>query len=636
MVNEKSRPKYLIHGSPVVPVENGYDNPESMPTEERTRLLPYVALWTFLPLLSTLFYVFTMERPGKTGKLADSDCYARLLRVEQLYNTGKWYDPVDMRSNAPYGQTSHWTRPFDVLLLLGALPLTVAMDFKAALFWWGVVISPVLLLASALALKWATKPILDKRGSFSVAFLFLAQVTLWDCFLPGRPDHHSLLIFLYVISIGLAIRMTTRPLIRANCYITGAISALSMWIVLESLAPVGIILAALGLLWLLEHGDFMEKALHYTLAMTVMMALSLPLERSWHTLGVKEYDRLSIVHFSIFAFITAFCAVIAVLSRRTKIFNRWPTRLASILIGTALLALFVFIFFPKFYKGPYADIDPRLADIWLNNVAEMQPLISSTSSMTIAVQVIGGVIISIPFVVCMLFRQNRELRRGWVYILLGVVVFGAAAIFQYIRWSYYAQATVVIPMTALMVGVLYRRRNRSSGILKALRNILVKLLFTVGLLFAGAAAQVLITGEIEAPPKIPMIDLCEYLNEPAASAGRKLRILTHIDVGEEILYRTEHEVIGTPVTIRGSGLLDTFDMMGAKTDRQTLQQIRRRQITSIIILLALRESLVYDKSQPTATFSGRLRSGVIPDWLTKIQLPDNIADSFIMFEVKPL
>ena len=73
----------------------------------------------------------------KGGELADTDCYTRLNRVVQLHETGKWYDPNSPRSNAPFGENLHWTRPLDVLLLTGAWLATPLADFKTACFGGG-------------------------------------------------------------------------------------------------------------------------------------------------------------------------------------------------------------------------------------------------------------------------------------------------------------------------------------------------------------------------------------------------------------------------------------------------------------------------------------------------------------------
>ena len=84
--------------------------------------------------LVLILYYLSGESPVKKGELADSDCYMHLIRVSDLYDTGRWYDPVLIRSNTPYGEKLHWSRPFDVLLLLGAVPISLLTDFESALF----------------------------------------------------------------------------------------------------------------------------------------------------------------------------------------------------------------------------------------------------------------------------------------------------------------------------------------------------------------------------------------------------------------------------------------------------------------------------------------------------------------------
>lgn len=142
-----------------------------------------------------LAYVFGLA-PIEKGELADPDCYLRLLRVEDLHKGGNWYDPVVLRINPPHGQTSHWTRPFDILLLVGAVPIALFTDFESALFWWGVIISPFLLIATLIALQWSTRPILSlsKDGPFLACFVFTFQIMTLTYFQAGRPDHHSLII----------------------------------------------------------------------------------------------------------------------------------------------------------------------------------------------------------------------------------------------------------------------------------------------------------------------------------------------------------------------------------------------------------------------------------------------------------
>ena len=80
-------------------------------------------LFFLLFLIALLFLWFLFYVNGtlgiQKGDLLTADCYMRLNRVVELNQTGQWFDGVSHRSNAPYGESMHWTRPFDLLLLIG-------------------------------------------------------------------------------------------------------------------------------------------------------------------------------------------------------------------------------------------------------------------------------------------------------------------------------------------------------------------------------------------------------------------------------------------------------------------------------------------------------------------------------------
>jgi len=601
--------------------------------EDARLFLKLAGLLTVIPVLWIMLYVFGVA-PCKKGELADSDCYMRLLRVEALHDGGLWYDPVMPRENAPYGQTSHWTRPFDVLLLLGAMPISLFVNFRSALFWWGVVSGPVLMFVTILALQWATRPILSRKGSLAVGFLYLGQTTLWACFQPGRPDHQTLLIFLFALSIGLTLRMILKPLDVRLCYMAGMVSALAMWTNVESMVPIGITLAVLGALWVLKNGDFSGKNLHYAISLFAGIGFSLLIERSRRTLLAEEYDRLSIVHFSLFGVIALLWIAISVLNRHTRVFRTGTNRLLSIPMCVSFLALAMLLLFPRFYQGPFADMDPRLVPIWLQRVSEAIPLISKSDSLIVLVQLVASIVVSLPFFAYLLFRrdQGRE-HGGWVYIFLAVVLFGSVAIFQYARWAYYAQTVIVVPMTGLMNRVLAWRQIQKNELLKAIRNVLIKLFFVFGPLSLGIATEALLNKGAKPHPETRMRPFCEYLNTEDQWQGRQLRILADLFEGAEILYRTRHEVIGTPYQRNQLGILDTYDIMTAGTDREALELIRKRSIDMIVLRPTSSESQFYSKPEQASTFYQRLCKDMIPDWLRKVELPPDLSASFLLFEV---
>jgi len=432
--------------------------------------------------------------------------------------------------------------------------------------------------------------------------------------------------------------MISRPFNIRLCYVAGAVSALSMWINVESMVPVGITVGMLGLLWLWENGDFLKKSLHYILSLFVVTGLNLILERAWHNLLAVEYDRLSIVHFSVFGFITVSWIVLFVLNRYTQLLHRRANRFLSIPVGVAVLALVIFVLFPKFYQGPFADIDPRIAGLWLGNVAEMQPLLAGSRHLAVSVQLIGSVIISIAFFIYLLFGSAQsEKLKCWFYIFFTVTVFTFLALVMY-RWSYYAQAVVVIPMAELMNRTLAGCRHYKNKFLMVGRNILIKMTFIIGLLSLGIAVDITLGSNTGTHPRISMIPICEYLNEADIWKEQELRILTHIDFGEEILYRTQHEVIGTPTATgtshrNGQGILDTFDIMMAETDEKALQLVQKRGIDLILICPEYSESKLYSSPENITNFYQRLVQNITPLWLHKVELPSDLSSSFMLFEI---
>ncbi len=126
------------------------------------RYLPWLSIFVLWALVQAVVLAVGAS-PVLEGGLIGTDGYMRLVRVELLQETGAWFDGRIPRSNAPYGDTLHWTRPFDVLLLGVAWLLTPFLGFEKALFWGGSFVSPVLLLVSALVMMWASRPVIDAQ-----------------------------------------------------------------------------------------------------------------------------------------------------------------------------------------------------------------------------------------------------------------------------------------------------------------------------------------------------------------------------------------------------------------------------------------------------------------------------------------
>lgn len=610
--------------------------PESLECKKemgRNELFSFIPFGICVALILIMVYILGLA-PIKKYELADSDCYLRLLRVEDLHKGGQWFDPVISRINPPNGQTSHWTRPFDALLLIGASFFAFFTDFETALFWWGVIISPFLLITTLIVLQWSVNPVLSssKDAPFLACFIFVFQIATLNCFQPGRPDHHSLLAFLFVLSVGLILRIILSPINIRLCYIAGAISGLAVWVSVESLLATSLIMGMLGLLWILEDGDFLDKNFHYIIALFISVGLALVLERACISLFAEEYDRLSFVHFSVFGFIAMLWTVFFVLRRYTQLFENRKKRFLSIPVFAALLVIATLVSFPKFFKGPLVDIDPRLISILFKKIGELQPLISGTGSLVMPIQLLGFAVICFPFLFYLLLRKRQNVEwRGWFFITLSSLVFILISLNQ-IRWSIYVQVLLVIPMAKILV--FLRQRGPEVGFLKTLKNVLLVLSFSVGFLLIGLLADVIfMRGEKgKSHQEVSLIRICDYLVKADEWKDRSLLILTHADFGAEIIYRTRHQVLSTTNHRTGHGILDTYEIMTADTDEMALELIEKRGIDLILLCPKSSETVFYSEPVNTSTFYNRLYENHVPNWLREVELPPDLSSSFLLFE----
>ncbi len=337
----------------------------------------------FALLIAMQIVVATLDdnAPLRRGALAGVDGYMRLVRVESLYETGDWYDDVSERSNVPWGDEQHWTRPFDTLLFAGAVLLEAMTGFETGLFWWGALISPLLHIAALLTLLWAARPLFDTRGLFYLGMLAVAQPAILIYFAAGRPDHHSLIGFLFLLILGFLTRLLTTRFDTGLAIGAGLASAAILWVSVEGMLTVGIAVAALGLAWVVWRETFADKNLVFSTALIGGLALALLAERPWSDIGEVAYDRLSIVHLPVFGTLVIFWLAASLVDRHTPLCDTSLARALMAIGGAIAAVLSIWLVFPMFLAGPFAEVDPRIDALILDNTAELQPLIDPANAM---------------------------------------------------------------------------------------------------------------------------------------------------------------------------------------------------------------------------------------------------------------
>ncbi len=608
---------------------------------------PGVVPWfaVLVALMIQAIFVVRGFAPVFDGELYGPDAYMRLVRATELAEGGGWFDTVSERSNAPFGLELHWTRPLDVLLLAGAAPLAPLVGFQTALYWWGVVVSPLLQLLSLGVLFWAGGLFFAPAGRVYLCVIFLCQPGVIYDYMAGRPDHQSLMGLLFALSVALTMRLMHHELRPREALGAGLVVALAMWISVESLVATALMLVALGLAWVWHGGDLARKSLIVTLVATAGAGLALAVNPVADGVLALRYDRLSIVHVVLLAVVALFWLAVVGLERGALAAARAqggaPMRAALGAAGAVLVLGFAWLAFPKLFGGPYVDLDPTLGPIFRNFVGQSRPMFSADSgSLTQAVYWLGPVALGLPYAVHRCLRGAPGERPLWLYLLGGLLLYLVLTILM-MRWASYLGLLVAFPVSGLLMHVLGFLDRRLAMPWRALARALTVILFSVGFLSLGIVFQ----RQSENFARVEVLEAAEqscsltgfaaFANQAAATGAEGAapqRILANLFSGPEILYRTRHEVVATPLDHNARGIGDAYAILSAASDQAARERVRARGITWILLCPDSIEQVLFRRPDRASTLYERLARGALPAWLKAVVLPSGL-EGFRLFEV---
>ncbi|MEM7022389.1 MAG: hypothetical protein AAF637_07310 [Pseudomonadota bacterium] len=613
-------------------------------------------------VLGQILLVWTGTIPVLDGMLVDPDGYMRLNRVIELYESGAWFDSRYWRINPPEGHVQHWTRPLDAVLLAGAWVLEPFLGFRQGLHLWGVLISPVFLALSVIALAWATESVLDRDSRLLACLAFLIQPTILAYSSVGRPDHHSALLLLFVILMGLTFRMLTEPLDRRSAKLAGAVAALGLWISLESLTFIGCSMAILGLFWLLGDSRLAIQSRNYLLTMSFCLAGALVVERGPFEPFAVETDRLSILHLALFLLIALFwmfsvrferpesvwqerMARIAVYLRRPFALPEPPSPQSAGLLGRLVFAgsalasvgLAMLVLFPELNRGPLGEVDPLYDDLRLQRIVEVQPLVSPELLFSLrlgeignrVIQVVGIALFAVPFLMVLLARRDGVGHRIWAAVALALALFLPLTFYQ-VRWSGYAQTLLVIPYSAFVAWLLLWIAEH----LPAVRLQFVRpLIIVIALFWPIGIAQLMPEDRI-----VTASDACPIgrLSPTLDQIGPPGTILALADHGPELLYRTRHQVLSIPNHRPQPGFSATHDVLTTTDPQVASAELARHDVRWILLCPSLVEDGYFvDGREGQPTLYHRLLDGTAPSWLRPVPLADDLGENLRLFAFEP-
>jgi hypothetical protein len=599
--------------------------------EDRKELVKYIVGATMMIVI-----IQTMQAVHYKifdGFLIGTDTYSWLNRVLHLHETGNWFDATIPRIDPPYGLEQHWTRPFDVLLFIGAWVGAPLVGFKYSLHVWGVLISPILQVFAVIAFFWALSPVFTNRKIDILGILFVCLPAIVLSFRVGRPDHQSLLYLLFVLSLGFGTRLLLQPFRLRWCYGAGFVSALALWVSVESVLVILMNLLCLGLFWLLGDDDLERKLFHYSLSLLILSATALLAQRGFRDLLQPELDQISIAFVSLFALIFAFWAAVGRVRVMTGAKLGWGSRMVLAVIGAAVVAAGMEFLYPGFFAGPGPTVDELYRQVRWQHIGETQPLFSGGWQKGISRFFIclGISIPAIPVLVYHLVKRRKPDVRFWAYLSIGLLIFAPRAILQ-TRWVPYVGILLLPGYAWLVSKVLGDIEHRlSKRKLLLLRPFVVLICATWFLVPTG-----LLTLQDKSPASrsdCQLTPIARHLDDSEKWGDRPRNILAFADFGPELLYRTKHSVYSIPNHRFQRGFTDSYHIMSVPTDGEALETIRQRQVELILIRKPF-EDKIYIREDGRETFYDRLSAGKITSWIREVRLPDEVCEDFRLYEVR--
>lgn len=528
--------------------------------------------------------VLSGRAPLLDGRLLDPDCYMHLQRARQMLVDGVCRLPVDGRIDAPYGGVLHWTSLFDLLLAGGAavlLPLGLSPD--RALWLWGSLSGPLLLLAALPVLAWGFRPVLPRLGLPLLAVLVLVQGQLSGAFLIGRPDHQNLLLAAFLVHLGCLAALLRGRSGKTTALAAGLIGGLALWCSVEGLLMLALTAATLALAWARGWTPGLLLLRRYAAAALAVLSLALLHERPEGSLLVSM-ARPSLVHWLALAGGVLSLVLAAPLEQRCH--GLRPRLLLLITAATLALAP-VSLLFPDFLRGPWGRLDGGLS-LWHDEVEELKPLWPNSMPrlLSCAAQFL------LPLAALPVVLRLRR-RRAFMALVLAIPLFLVLALFQ-ARWASYVQAAVLVP-EAVAALWLWRRRPRLRTPLLAF------------LLLAQNSAAVL--AQTLAAPRTAACDISTAARFLASERLGGAIVLADLYAGPEILWRSDARVIGGPYELAAAHR-DTARLLHGDDTTARLVLIRR----SVSQILLCRDDAKADGALATALRQGRSPPGLTPLW----------------------
>ncbi len=582
-----------------------------------------VALALIATLVALAVNVATGLRPLLDANV-DNDNLQRLVEVRDLLKGQGWFDLHQYRMGLEGGFVMHWSRLVDAPIaaiilaasaLTGSMPLAedVAQVLWPALLFWSTLFFTAR-AARAFAGDSAVLPSIVIGGA---AYHFVSIYS------PGALDHHNVQLMLTMASLSLLLEAPVR---RTAALFSGLCAALTLAVGMETVPYVAAIGVCASLLFIVDGSGERSIARDFGLGFAAVSALVFVTTIPASAWGEAQCDAFSTAQFVVAAIAGTGLSAIASIDAASR---SWQRRLLLLGLLAVVLGVVVVALFPQCLAAPYANLDPRLTELWLDNIAEVQSLASLLAHNPVTVAARYGT----PSV-AMVLMALRLGRGGWRRqdSLVGALLVVAFLVSAWqVRGTTFSIAFGVIPLSAWIAQ--WRARAATNFSVGEVLRFVAAWLVSATPVWAGFAGATFVALE---------------KNAPAADAGTTDKacekkatfsplglmpdttVLAISNLGSPILTYTGHRVFAGLYHRNVAGNLLALDAFLGSPDAAR-KIVEAHRVGLVAVCRGSGESAILTQKAPLGFLAGLLR-GSVPDWLELI--PESKGSPIEIYRVK--
>ncbi|TPI66884.1 GtrA family protein [Mesorhizobium sp. B3-1-3] len=566
-----------------------------------------------LALLAALL-AFAVDAWAGFGQLTDAggdnDNLLRLVEVRDLLAGQGWFDLHQYRMGLEGGFVMHWSRLVDapiaaIALVASALTGSRPLGEDVAQVLW-----PALLLWSTLFFTARAARSFGGGGAVLPAILIGAAgyyfIGIYD---PGALDHHNVQLMLTMASLALLLEAPSR---RWAALLSGLCAALTLAVGMETVPYVATIGLCVSLLFVADPGGERAIARDFGLGFAGVAALVFLVTIRPSDWGAAQCDAFSVAQFAVAAIAGIGLAAIASAEPAA---GSWRRRLASLAALGVVLGVVVAVLFPQCLSAPYASLDPRLKELWLDHIDEAQSLF--TLLVRDPARVAARYATPLLAIVLMALRLRRG---GWrrqdslVAALLAVAfVVGA----WQVRGTTFSIAFAVVPLSAWIAK--WRARAETSSSLGVALRLAAVWLVSINPVWTGVAAAASVA--FEKGKAVADGTTTDQTCEKKATfaplgAMADTTVLTISNLGAPVLVYSDHRVFAGPYHRNVAGNLLALDaFLGSADNARAIVEAHR--VGLVAVCPGNVETLILTRKAPQGFLAGLLR-GSVPDWLEPV------------------